>query len=509
MPTVYGRGVTSSTSAMTGAVGEVLEGTGDAVVIVDAGRVVAWSPGAADLFGISREQALTLGATPLAEQLPTLLALPADGVAVRLPVPPYGVLEVRHREVGEHQMLLIRDVSVEVRRSEGLRRLSRLSRGLLVEQEPTVSGVLGTVAAAAREMTGAVRGIVLLLGEPPQLVHSGPAQSVAEQHMHLFSLPAQTRRPVRVADLVEDGPAAGIPEPYPGPGPLLVVPLVAGIDVLGTLAVSSPAGGRVFDQVDQELLVDLAAHASVAIRWAQGVEKERERTRLRAEVVRAARHDIRTPIGAGKGYANLLLTRSDRMTPEQVQMSLEGLKQAFERIQTMTDQLLVDEQLETVGAQPQWAEVPLAPLLDEVRRDAEVVTGDPGAVEVEFEPDAPAAVAGDRGMLREVVDNLVGNALKHAAHAGPVSIVVRRADGCARIEVRDKGPGIAAEDLETLFLPWSRLEGTRRTGTAGFGLGLSIVQRLVQAHGGQLGVESDLGKGATFWVTFPTERPPA
>jgi signal transduction histidine kinase len=492
---------------MTGAVGEVLEGTGDAVVIVDAGRVVAWSPGAAELFGVSREHALAPGATPLAEQLPALLALPTDGVAVRLPVPPYGVLEVRHREVGEHQMLLIRAVSVEVRRSEGLRRLSRLSRGLLVEQEPTVSSVLATVAASAREMTGAVRGVVLLLGEPPLVVHSGPSGSVAEQHVHVFSVPAQTRRPVRVADLVTDGPAAGIPGPYPGAGPLLVVPLVAGIDVLGTLAVSSPAGGRVFDLVDQELLVDLAAHASVGIRWAQGVEKERERTRLRAEVVRAARHDIRTPIGAGKGYANLLLTRSDRMTPEQVQMSLEGLKQAFERIQTMTDQLLVDEQLETVGAQPHWTDVPLAPLLDEVRRDAEVVTGDPDAVAIAFDADAPAAVAGDRGMLREVIDNLVGNALKHAAHAGPVTVAVRRADGCARLEVRDQGPGIAAADQAGLFQPWSRLEGSRQSGTAGFGLGLSIVQRLVQAHGGELGVESELGKGATFWVTFPTERP--
>jgi signal transduction histidine kinase len=312
---------------------------------------------------------------------------------------------------------------------------------------------------------------------------------------------------VRVADLIEDGPAAGIPEPYPGPGPLLVVPLVAGIDVLGTLAVSSPAGGRVFDLVDQELLVDLAAHASVAIRWAQGVEKERERSRLRAEVVRAARHDIRTPIGAGKGYANLLLTRADRMTPEQVQLSLEGLKQAFERIQAMTDQLLVDEELEVTGAQPEWAEVPLAPLLDEVRRDAEVVTGESDAVVVVFEDDAPQTVAGDRGMVREVIDNLVGNALKHAAHAGPVTVVVRRADGCARLEVRDQGPGIAPEDQAGLFQPWSRLDGTRRSGTQGFGLGLSIVQRLVAAHGGELGVDSDLGKGATFWVTFPTERP--
>ena len=485
---------------------DALEVTDDAVVIVDEGTVVAWSPGAAELFGIPREDALAPGAEPLADLLPALLAVPPDGVAVRMPLPPYGVLEVRHRAVGSHQMLLMRDVSVEVRRSEGLRRLSRLSRGLLAEPEPTVPSVLTTIALAALEMTGAARGIVLLLGDPPQVAHEGPEGPVLEEYVHLFQVPAQTRRPFRVDDLVSDGPAAGLPEPYPGSGPLLVVPLVAGIDVLGTLAVSSPAGGRLFDAVDQELLVDLAAHASVAIRWAQGVEKERARASLRAEIVRTARHDIRTPIGAGKGYAMLMLTKADRMKPEQVQMALEGMKQAFERIQTMTDRLLMDEQLEVVGAQPQWTTVPLAPLLDDVRRDAEVMTGRADAVQVALEPGTDA-VAGDAGMVREVVDNLVGNALKHAGHAGPVVVTARPDDDCVRIEVRDSGPGIAPEDQPALFERWSRLAGTRRSGTAGFGLGLSIVKRLVEAHGGELGVESDLGKGATFWVTFPTEAP--
>jgi signal transduction histidine kinase len=509
VPTVYGRGVTSSTSAMTGAVGEVLEGTGDAVVIVDAGRVVAWSPGAAELFGIPRDEALAPGATPLHEHLPALLAVPRDGVAVRMPLAPYGVLEVRHREVGTHQMLLIRDVSVEVRRSEGLRRLSRLSRGLLVEAEPTVSGVLATVAHAAREMTGASSGVVLLLhgSEAGPVVQDGGDEQSTDDYAHLLMVAARARRPLRVADLAKDGAGVALEPPYPPIGPLCAVPLVAGIDLLGALAVSSPTGGRVFDAVDQELLVDLAAHASVGIRWAQGIEKEKERARLRADVVRTARHDIRTPIGAGKGYSSLLLTKADKMSPEQVQMALEGLKQAFERIQAMTDRLLVDEELEVVGATPQWASVALASLLDEVRRDAEVVTGRADAVEVVFEPGAAQTVAGDVGMVRVVVDNLVGNALKHAGHVAPVVVAVLPAGGCVRLEVRDKGPGIAVEDQAALFERWSRLDGTRSSGTAGFGLGLSIVKRLVEAHGGDIGGESAPGEGATFWVTLPTEQP--
>ena len=76
-----------------------------------------------------------------------------------------------------------------------------------------------------------------------------------------------------------------------------------------------------------------------------------------------------------------------------------------------------------------------------------------------------------------------------------------------RIEVRDSGPGIPLEEQATLFERWSRLDAAKRSGTSGFGLGLSIVKRLVEAHGGELGVESKPGEGATFWVTLPTEVP--
>ena len=489
-------------------VGEVLEAAGDAVVIVDGERVIAWSPGAAELFGISREEALAPGAAPLREHVRSLLAVPADGVAVRMPLAPYGVLEVRRRPVGEHQMLLMRDVSVEVRRSEGLRRLSRLSHGLLAEPDPTVPGVLATVAHAAREMTGAATGVVLLLaggGEAGHVVHDGPEALTG--HEELLAAPALARRPLRVDDLAGDGPAAGVAPPYPAVGPLCAVPLVAGVDVLGTLAISSPAGGRVFDAVDQELLVDLAAHASVAIRWAQGIEKEQARTKLRSEIIRTARHDIRNPLGAGKGYVNLLLTRADRMTPEQVQMSLTALKNSLERIETMTTALLSDEQLEVAGAHPQWAMVPLQPLLEGLRQDAEVMAGRPDAVVLQLDPAAPEAVAGDPGMVREMVDNLVGNALKHGGAAGAVHVVVLPAGARVRIEVRDSGPGIPVEEQAALFERWSRLDSARRSGTSGFGLGLSIVKRLVEAHGGEVGVDSEPGRGATFWVTLPTEIP--
>jgi signal transduction histidine kinase len=501
---------------VSGAVGELFHVTSDAVVIVDDSRtVVAWSPGAATLLGISREAALAPGASPLAEHIPDLLALPPDGSASRRPLPPYGVLEVRHRKVGPHHLLLMRDVSDEVRRSEGLRALSRLSHELLSLETPSLGAALASVAAEAKSMTGAGTSIVMLLrpgslGETTHFTIDGPEEIFSAgppRFIGLLATPVRTRQVVRLADVKDAPDGLGLLGSRLPIGPLCAVPLLAGSDVLGLLGIASPPGARVFDQLDEELLVDLAGHTAVAVRWAQGAEKEAARVRQRREIISTARHDIRTPLGAGKGYTSLLLTHRDRMTPEQIVSAVEGLRQAFERIEQMTEQLLMDEQLESQGAQPQWATVELGPLLDDVRRDAAVVTGRTDAVDVRQDPAAPGSVAGDPGMVREVIDNLVGNALKYGGDRGPVIVTVGGDDRLVRIEVRDEGPGIDPAEQAQLFERWTRTESTRSSKAKGFGLGLSIVKRLVAAHGGDVGVSSNLGAGATFWVTFPVARP--
>jgi signal transduction histidine kinase len=508
----------SSDSVVSSAVGELFHVTGDAVVIVDtSGTVVAWSPGAATLFGISREDALAPGALPLAEHIPDLLELHPDGSAVRRPLPPYGVLEVRHRKVGPHHLLLMRDVSDEVRRSEGLRALSRLSRELLALETPSLAATLASVAAQARSMTGAGTSIVMLLrpgglGATTHFVCDGPEELFPEgppRFLGLLATPVRTRRVVRLADIADAPDGVELPAAHVPVGPLCAVPLLAAAEVLGLLAITSPPGARVFDQLDEDLLVDLAGHTAVAVRWAQGAEKEAARVQQRREIIRTARHDIRTPLGAGKGYSGLLLNRRDRMTPEQVTTAVEGLAQAFARIEQMTEQLLMDEKLESTGAEPHWGLVELEPLLDEVRRDAEVVTGRPDAVVVLHEVGAPACLAGDPGMVREVIDNLVGNAMKYGGDHGPVTVTVSPHAGRVRIEVRDEGPGIEPAEQAQLFERWTRTESTKSSNAKGFGLGLSIVKRLVVAHGGDVGVTSQPGKGATFWVTFPAELPPS
>ena len=153
------------------------------------------------------------------------------------------------------------------------------------------------------------------------------------------------------------------------------------------------------------------------------------------------------------------------------------------------------------GGNRRWAEVEVAALLAQVAQDAGAATGGAAAVRVDLHPDAPPRLTGDREMVREVLD-LVRNAVENA---GSATLTARAEGPYLRIDVRDEGPGIPAGEQAQPFDRPGR-DGTARTKQVP-GTGLSIVKRLVAAHGGLLGVSSRPGEGATFWVTFPT-RPP-
>ena len=497
-------------------VGALFAVTSDAVVIVEQGRIVAWNPRAEQLFGTSAADALAGAETPLTPHLPTLLSLPDQAPPVQLLLAPSLRLEATRRVIESRDVLLLRDVTYVQRQQDGLRRLAALSRDLL-DGPQNLQSTLQSLVSEARAITSADYSALMLLREgttteTTHFVYDAPRQLFPEQmprFVGLLQVPLRTRRPARLDDMTGHADSLGLPEGHPPIGPLLAVPLIAGDVLLGELAVGNGPGNRRFDELDETLLVDLAAHAAVAVRWAQGAEASRELARRRQETVDAARHDIRTPLGAGKGYASLLATRLDRMSPRQIATALDGLRSAFERIEAFTAHLLVDEQLAAAPPAVRWAEVDLRVLLEEVRRDAAAATGRPDAVRVQHLPTAPATLAGDPEQVREVLDNLVGNALKYAGDAGPVTITVRAEGDQVRLDVRDVGPGIAEQDQAQLFERWSRTDASRAALLPGLGLGLSIVQRMVLNHGGTLGVSSRLGEGSTFWVTFPARPPEA
>jgi two-component system OmpR family sensor kinase len=116
---------------------------------------------------------------------------------------------------------------------------------------------------------------------------------------------------------------------------------------------------------------------------------------------------------------------------------------------------------------------------------------------------APAEVLGDAHQLRQVLGNLLRNALVHTPHGTPIDVTVEREDGRARLTVRDHGPGLPTDDPQALFERFWRAEGGRERGRAGAGLGLAIVAAIVDAHDGEVEAFNAPGGGAAFVVRLP------
>lgn len=220
-----------------------------------------------------------------------------------------------------------------------------------------------------------------------------------------------------------------------------------------------------------------------------GDEAERRR-----EVNDLMRHDMRTRVGIGKGYVSMLLAHYDAMTPDQRDTALHGVAEALDRLDEFSRRVLMDEKLVTRDDRPQRGSVPLGGLVEAA------VAPYPGVV-VDLAPGLPETAYLDPVMAREILDNLLANARVAAPAGTPVTLRVTCGAGTVRFAVRDEGPGVTEEDRAVLFERYGRTERSRAAHAPGLGLGLSIVRRLAEAHGGTCGVET--GAGTEFWVELP------
>jgi signal transduction histidine kinase len=502
-----------------GAVGELFWRVSEAVFLVQAGRIVAWNPSAVKLFGVhpgdDADADETLG--PLLGSAYTDLhpLLSTPGVAT-LDATPSGLLldaTTWCLEGGNTQVVILRDSTSRHRLTRGLARLSALGRTLLV-QEPSLPDLLQELVDEAKAITGAAFSALLLLrpdhsDEVRHFVYNAPRELFPERLprvVGLLAVPLEVG--VVTVDDIRGHPAGtGIPVKHPPIGPLLAAPIVEGTQVIGEIAVANAPGARTFDQVDEQLLVDLAAHAGIAVRWAELRESALLEADMRREMIATARHDIRNPLTIGKGYVSMLETRRDRMSPDQLTTALAAVHTAFDRIEDFASRAFVDDEDLLATEKPVWTTIAVSEFLDALAADYTAAAGDSTKVVTYVEEGTPAHFAGDAAMVRDVLDNVVANAIKYGTPGSVVTVTARPEGQQIRFDVHNEGRGISSDDQQRLFDRYWRSREAEVLALPGTGLGLAIVRRLVGLHDGVAGVSSRPNEGTTFWVTFPRVVP--
>lgn len=230
------------------------------------------------------------------------------------------------------------------------------------------------------------------------------------------------------------------------------------------------------------------------------LETERELIELKARFVSLVSHEFRTPLGIITSAGQLLQNYRDRLGPEKQHELLGDILGATRHMASLMEQVLLLGRTDVAGAAIAQDRLDLPALLAQLCAEQRQATGDRCPITLALEGDLSSA-SGDAGLLRHIFANLLSNAVKYSPPGREIRLGVRREADRAVCTVADQGIGIPAEDLPRLFEAFHRAANVGET--PGSGLGLLIVKRCVELHGGRIDVRSRLGEGTTFTVDVP------
>ena len=224
--------------------------------------------------------------------------------------------------------------------------------------------------------------------------------------------------------------------------------------------------------------------------------------RLRSEFVATAAHELRTPLAAVYGAVRTL-RQEDRALPDDVRdQFLEMIENESERLRLIMDQLLVSAQIDSADLHLHRQRVDAVAMCESLVTSA--VARKPDGIELTVDkPLQPVSLYADADRLRQVLANLIDNAIKYSPGGGNIEVRVRRNGATGEIAVADSGLGIPVHEQQRIFEKFYRLDPSMTKGVGGSGLGLYISRELVRQMGGQLTVASRYGSGSTFTVTLP------
>lgn len=310
----------------------------------------------------------------------------------------------------------------------------------------------------------------------------------------------------------------------------VVIPLKTQVDHVGILLLGEKASGEIYSQKDVNVLEIFTPEAAISFENAKSVEKIRrfnitlkeqvERAtkdlrsanaqlkdldKLKDEFLSIASHDLRTPMTAIKGYLWMALNgRAGKIQNDALKRYLDISYASSERMISLINDLLNVSRIKAGRMQMIFEDIDFKTIVDQVFAELTSKATEKN-IELNYKADKtlPHVIA-DKQKLAEVLQNLVGNALKFTPEKGKITIAAKTKGKQIQIDVTDTGVGLSKEDSAKLFEKYSRVEQSYAAAktTGGTGLGLYITKNYIEMHGGKIWLESQLGKGTTFSFTL-------
>lgn len=233
------------------------------------------------------------------------------------------------------------------------------------------------------------------------------------------------------------------------------------------------------------------------------ITRFREAEEMKSTFVSVISHELKTPVSLIKGYAGTLRRKDARWDEKTLDESLAVIEEESDRLNALINNILDASRLQSGALPLEIGFVTLDKLAESLVEQFRTQT-DIHILTTDFPNDFPT-VPGDRERLRQVLSNLISNAIKYSPKGGQIRIGGQVQPDRVIVYVQDEGIGVAADDQEKLFKRFSRLDNALSRSTQGAGLGLFLVRAIIEAHNGEVWVESEINNGSTFYFSLPRD----
>ena len=288
------------------------------------------------------------------------------------------------------------------------------------------------------------------------------------------------------------------------PKSLITVPMIASGKIVGALSLVSSREDHIYTQDDVNLAEELGRRAALAVENARLFDEAQQATRARDDMLAIVAHDLRNPLNTISMSSEFLLEIVSEVEHPTEHKQLSIVHRAASRMNGLIQDLLEVKRIEGGNLNLDLRQTDaLSIVSDALEILRPIAAASSLSLESEVAPDFPR-ISVDSPRIQQVLSNLVGNAIKFTPAGGKITLRAAPSESEACFIVVDTGPGIAPDALPHIF---GRFWQGKRADRRGIGLGLTIAKGIVEAHGGRIWVESQLGAGSSFYFTVPVAAP--